>query len=103
MSPHPLANFEIQKFYQNGPKFDGIYSRNHLPKISDGAYLINLDEYKSIGAYWIALYVNDNNRNNNDNVTYFDGFGIEHIPKEIKNFIGNKTIITNAYGIQAYE
>ena len=50
-----------------------------------------------------SFVFNDNNRNNNDNVTYFDGFGIEHIPKEIKNFIGNKTIITNAYGIQAYE
>ena len=27
---------------------------------------------------------------------------VEHIPKEIKKFIGNKIIITNIYRIQAY-
>ena len=86
MRPHPLTNFEIQKYYQNEPKFNGVYSRNNLPKIKDGAYVINLDEYKSIGTHWIALYVNDNN------VTYFDSFGVEHIPKEIKKFIGNKNV-----------
>ena len=46
------------------------------PKIKDGAYLINLDEFKLIGTYWIALY------KNNENVTYFDGFRVEHVPKE---------------------
>ena len=39
----------------------------------------------------------------NNNVTYFDSFGVEHIPKEIKKFIGNKNIITNVYSIQAYD
>ena len=43
MRPHPLTNFEIQKYYQNEPKFDGVYSRNNLPKIKDGAYVISLD------------------------------------------------------------
>ena len=52
---HHLTNFEIQKYYQNKPKFNGVYSRNNLPKTKDGAYLINLDEYKSIGTHWIAL------------------------------------------------
>ena len=56
--------------------------------------MINLDEYKSIGTHWIALCVNDNN------VTYFDSFGVEHIPKETEKFIGNKNI-TNIYRIQA--
>ena len=96
MLPHPLTNFETQKYYQNEPKFNGVYSRNNLPKIKDGAYVINLDEYKSIGTHWIALYVNA------ENVTYFDSFGVEHIPKEIKKFIGNKNIITNIYRIEAY-
>ena len=41
-------NFEIQKYYQNEPKLNGVYSRNNLPKIKDGAYVINLVEYKSI-------------------------------------------------------
>ena len=61
MSPHPLTNFEIQKYYQNEPKSNGVYSRNSLPKIKDGSYVINLDEYESIGTHWIALYVNNNN------------------------------------------
>ena len=50
------------------------------------AYVINIDVYKSIGTYWIALYVN------NENLTYFDSFRVEHIPKEIKKFIANKSI-----------
>ena len=65
MQPHSLTNFEIQKYYQNEPKFNGVYSRNNLPKIKDGAYVINLDEFKSIGTHWIPLYVNDN-------IIYFD-------------------------------
>ena len=61
MPPHPLTNFEIQKSYQNESKFNGVYSINNLPKIKDGAYVINLDEYKSIGTHWIALYAYANN------------------------------------------
>ena len=37
MTPHPLKNFEMQKYYQNEPKFNGVSSRNNLPKIKDGA------------------------------------------------------------------
>ena len=77
-------------------KFNGVFSRNNVPKIKDGVYVKNLDEYKSIGTHWIALYVNDNN------VTYFDSLGVEHIPKDIRKFIRNKNIITNIYRIQAY-
>ena len=51
MLSHPLVNFEIQKCYQNEPKFNGVYSRNNWSKIKDGAYLINLDEYESIGIH----------------------------------------------------
>ena len=46
MPPHPLTNFEIQKYYQNEPRFNGVFSRDNLPeKIKDGAYIINFDEY----------------------------------------------------------
>ena len=62
MAPHRLASFEIQKYYQNEPKFIGVYSRNNFSKIKDGASVINLDEYKSIETHWIASYVNGNNR-----------------------------------------
>ena len=95
MPPHPLTNFEIQKYYQNEPRFNGVYSRDNLPKIKDGAYVINLDEYSDIGTHWVALYVHNNN------VTYFDSFGVEHIPKEIRTFIGNKNIKTNTFRIQS--
>ena len=96
MPPHPLTNFEIQRYYQNEPKFNGFYSRNNLPEIKDGAYKINRDEYESIGNHWIALHVHDN-------VTYFDRFRVEHIPNEIRKLIVNKNIITNIYRIQAYD
>ena len=44
MPPHLLTNFEIQKYYQNEPRFNGVYSIDSLPKMKDGAYVINLDE-----------------------------------------------------------
>ena len=66
----------MQKYYQDEPKFNGVYSRNNLHKIKDGAYAINLDELNI--------------------------FGAEHIPKEMKKFIGNKNILTNIYRIQTY-
>ena len=75
MPPHPLANFEIQNYYQIESKFNGVYSINNLPKIKDGACVINPDEYKSIETHWIALYVNA------ENITYFDSFEVEYIPK----------------------
>ena len=97
MPPHALRNFEIQKYYQNEPKLNSAYSRNNLPKIKDWTYAINLDEFKSTENHWIALYVIGNK------VIYFESFGAEHIPKEIKKFIGNKNIITNIYRIQAHD
>ena len=57
MLPHPLTNFEIQKYYKNEPRFNSVFSRNNLPKkIKDGAYIINLDEYSNLGTHWIALF-----------------------------------------------
>ena len=95
--PHPSTNFEIQKYYQNKPRCNGVFSRDNLQKIKDGASIINLDEYSDIGTHWVALHVN------NSNVIYFDSFGVEHIPKEIKTFINNNNIKTNITRIQAYD
>ena len=85
-------------YYQNEPRFNGVYSRDYLPdEIQDGAYLINEDEYLDIGTHWIALCVNTKT------VTYFDSFGFQHIPKEIKKFINNKNISANIFRLQAYD
>ena len=89
--------FEIQKFHQNEPKFNGAYSRNNLTKTKDRSYIINFDEYESIETHWIVLSVNA------ENETQFNSFGVEHIPKEIRKFMGNKKITTNIYRIQAYD
>ena len=108
--PHPLTNFEIQGYYQNEPRFNGVFNRNNLPNtIKNDAYVINLDKYCDIGTHWVSLYVNNNT------ATYFDSFGVEHISKEIMKFVAsnneqsssgkarNKNIITIIYRIQAYD
>ena len=95
MLPHPLINFEIQKYYKNELWFNGVFSRNNLfKKIKDGAYIINLDEYADVGTHWIALFCKKNE------IVYFNSFGVEHISEEIKEFIGNKTIKDNIFRIQ---
>ena len=103
MPPHPWNDFEIYKFCQNKhaanqgqQRFNGVYSRNSLPKTEDRAYVTNLDKCESIGTHSIALHMNGNN------ITYFDSFGAEHVPKEIKKLINNQNI-TNIYRIQAHD
>ena len=96
MPPHPLTNFEIREYYRDEPKFNGVFSRNNLPKkIKDGAYVINLDEYGDVGTHWVALFCNK------IEIVCFDSFGVEHVPKEIKEFVGNKNIKANIFRVQA--
>ena len=84
MSPHPLTNFEIQKYYKNEPAFfqETIYFKN----IKDGTYIINLDEYADVGIHWIALFCKENE------IVYFDSFGVEHVPEEMKEFIDCRSL-----------
>ena len=57
--PNPLTNFEIQRYYQNEPRFNGDFSRNNLQlKIKDEEYVMNLDECADVGTHWIALFCN---------------------------------------------
>ena len=80
MPSHPLTNFEIQRQYENEPRFNGVYSRSNLPKkIKDEAYIINLDDC------------------NESEIIYFNSFGVEHVPEEIKEFVGNKNLIANIF------
>ena len=61
LPPHPLTNFEILEYYQNEPRFNGVFSRDNLPNticsrglgsaVKNGAYVINLDEYRDIGTH----------------------------------------------------
>ena len=86
MPPHPLTNFEIKIYFENEPRFNGVYSRDNLPKT------IKIGD---VGTHWMALYIKING------ITYFDSFGVEHVPKEIKKFIDHKNIKTNIFRIQA--
>ena len=96
MRPHPLTNFEIQRYCQNESRFNGVFSKNNLLlKIKDRAYVINLDEYADIGTHWIDLFCNRNE------IVNFDSFGVEHVSGEIKEFVGNKNIIANIFRVQA--
>ena len=91
---HPLTNFEIKKCYQNESRFNGVYSRNNLPKkLKDGADVINLDEYADVGTHWIALFCN------RSETVYFNSFGVERVPEEIKEFSRNKNIIANIFRV----
>ena len=88
--------------------YKGVFSKSNLPKkIKDGAYLINIDEYADLGTYQIALFCSRNE------IFYFDSFGVEHIPEEIKTFVEefldrpsssasqNKNIKANIFRVQA--
>ena len=93
MPPYSLTNFELEKYYQNEPRFNGL--PNNLPKkIKDGTYLINLDEYADLGMHWIALFCNRNE------IVYFISFDVEHVSEEIKELSGIKTI-ANIFRVQA--
>ena len=56
---------------------------------------MNLDEYADSGTHWIALFCK------RSEIVYFDSFGDEHVPEEIKEFIRNKNIIANIFLVQS--
>ena len=96
---NPLTNFEMQEYFKNEKRFNGVYSRNNLPKLKNGAYVTNLDHSKNTGTHWVVIFVKKNE------VIYFDSFGVEYIPKEIMEKIehsslGNKNIKTSIFRIQ---
>ena len=96
MPSHPLTNFELRKYYRNEPRFNGVYSRNNLPKkIKDGEYVINLDEYEDTGTHLVASFCKRNE------IIYFNSFGVEHVLEEIKKIIVHKNIILNTFQVQA--
>jgi len=84
------------KYFQDEPRFKGVYSKNRLPQRDEGAFVINLEDDTKAGSHWVALFVLKNK------CTYFDSFGIEHLPKEIERFIdGLSEVDRNIYRIQS--
>ena len=102
MSPHPSTILEIQRYYQNEPKYNGVCSRDILTnKIKNKTYVINLGQYAGIGIHWITLYANNNA------ITYFDSFRAEYIRKKVKGFIEGplkrSMTLANNFRIQTYD
>ena len=79
------------------PDLMGVISRDNLPRIKDGKYVINIDDKNSKGTHWVSLFINKNT------AAYFDYFGIEQIPQEVINKIKDKLITHNIVGIQDNE
>ena len=95
MLPHLLTNFELQKFYQNETRFNGVSSRNNLPKkIKDGSYVINFDEYADVGTHWTTLFCG------RSEILYFNSLVLNMFLKKLKRFVGNKNIIANILQIE---
>ena len=96
MPPHPLTNFEIQKHYQNEPRFNGVFSRNNLPlKIRDGSYVINLDEYADAGTHWITLFCN------RTKLFILIVLVLNKFLKKFKKIAGHKKMKANIFLVQA--
>ena len=96
MPPHLLTNYEIQKYYQNEKSLMVFFFRKSMTeKIKDGDYIINPDECAEVGIDWIALFCSRNE------IVFFDSFGVEHVPEEIKEFNWNKNMKANIFRIQA--
>ena len=93
-----VLQLKVKEYYENEPRFNGVYARDNFPKtIKKGAYVVNHDEYADVTTHWIALYAKNNE------VVYFDSFGFEHVPKEIKKFIRHKNTKTNHIQKQTIE
>ena len=76
--PHPLTNVEIQKHYQNEPRFNGVYYRNNLrKKVQDEEFVIKLDEHADVGTPWIDLFCN------RSEINCVDSFSVENVPEEL--------------------
>ena len=74
-----MNNVEITNYFKYEVRINGVFSRNSLPRIKDGAYVINLDDRNSKGTHWVSLFIDKNI------AIYFDSFGIEYIPREVLN------------------
>ena len=91
---HPLTNWEIMHYFKNAKGFNGVFSRNNLPKLKNGACVINLDHSKNTGRHWIVIFMNSSE------VIYIDSFAVKYIPKKIMERIKHKNSKTNIFRTQ---
>ena len=82
---------KIFKYFNSKPNFNGVFSRDNLPRIKDGTYAINFHDKESKETHWISLYVDGNTP------VHFDLFGIEYIPQQVSSNIKDKSIILNIF------
>ena len=94
---HPSNNIEITNYFNNDPKFNGVFLRKNLHRIKDEAYVINLDHKNSKGTHWVSLFIDRNT------ALYFDSFGIKYIPLNVLNKIKDKSITHNIFRLQNNE
>ena len=92
-----LNNIEIVNYFNYEPRFNGVSSRNNLPRIKDGAYIINLDNENSKGTHWVSSFIDRNT------AVYCCSFWIEYIPQEVINKLKNKSVTHNTFRIQDNE
>ena len=92
-----LNNIEITNYFKYEPRFNSIFSRNNLPRIKDGAYVIHLDDKNSKGTYWVSVFIDRNK------TVYFHSFGIGYFPQEILDKIRDESITHNIFRIQDNE
>ena len=92
-----LNNIEIVNYFNYEPRFNGVSSRNNLPRIKDGAYIINLDNENSKGTHWVSSFIDRNT------AVYCYSFWIEYIPQEVINKLKNKSVTHNTSRIQDNE
>ena len=81
-------------YFKDVKGFNGVFSRNNLPQLKNGAYVINLDHSENTRTHWVVIFMNS------PEVIYFNSFGVQYIPKEIMEKIKNKNIKTNIFRIQ---
>ena len=93
---HPSTNFEMMDYFKSVKGFNGVISRNNLPNLKKGAYVINLD----YNPHWVVVFVKKDEFFGFSEVIYFDSFGVEYIPKDIMKRIKNKNIKTSIFRIQ---
>ena len=82
-------------YFNYKARFKVAFSRDNLPRIKDGAYVINFDDKQSKGTHWVSLFINKNT------AVYFDSIGIEYIPQEVSSKIKDKSLARNILRIQS--